>query len=85
MNPEIQKLIEFAILDGEISPKDREILKKKAEKMGKENNKKRSQNPLPLLICPLVINNLLYKAKKVTKEVLLKNVLLVEQKLNQCR
>ena len=34
MNPEIIKLIEFAITDGEVSPKDREIIREKAKKLG---------------------------------------------------
>ena len=34
MNPELEKLIEYALIDGYISDKDRKVLFKKAEKLG---------------------------------------------------
>ena len=36
MNPEIEKLIDYAIADGAISDKEREIIRKKAEKLGED-------------------------------------------------
>ena len=36
MNPEIEKLIEFALADGVISDKEREIIRRKAEKLGED-------------------------------------------------
>ena len=36
MNPEIEKLIDFALADGVISVKEREIIRKKAEKLGED-------------------------------------------------
>jgi len=36
MNPEIEKLIDFALADGAISDKEREIIRKKAEKLGED-------------------------------------------------
>ncbi|MDG1350242.1 MAG: hypothetical protein P8P80_04015 [Crocinitomicaceae bacterium] len=36
MNPELEKLIEFALADGVITDKEREIIRKKAEKLGED-------------------------------------------------
>ena len=36
MNAELEKLIEFAIADGEIKEKEREIIRRKAEKLGED-------------------------------------------------
>ena len=36
MNPEIEKLIDFALADGVISDKEREIIRNKAEKLGED-------------------------------------------------
>ena len=36
MNPEIEKLIDFALADGVITDKEREIIRKKAEKLGED-------------------------------------------------
>jgi hypothetical protein len=36
MNPEIEKLIEFALADGVITDKEREVIRKKAEKLGED-------------------------------------------------
>lgn len=36
MNPEILKLIDFAVIDNAISPKDIEVIRKKAEKLGED-------------------------------------------------
>ena len=36
MNPELEKLIDFALADGVITDKEREIIRKKAEKLGED-------------------------------------------------
>ena len=36
MNPEIEKLMDYAIANGVITAKDREIIRKKAEKLGED-------------------------------------------------
>jgi hypothetical protein len=36
MNPEIEKLIEFALADGVVTDKEREIVRRKAEKLGED-------------------------------------------------
>ena len=36
MNPEIEKLIDLAIADGEITDKERSVILKKAEKLGED-------------------------------------------------
>ena len=36
MNPELEKLIDFALADGVITDKEREIVRRKAEKLGED-------------------------------------------------
>ena len=36
MNPELEKLIDFALADGVVTDKEREIVRKKAEKLGED-------------------------------------------------
>jgi hypothetical protein len=36
MNPEIEKLIELSLVDGEITDKEKSIILKKAEKFGED-------------------------------------------------